>query len=216
MTCILPSDSIFLLLADVAPPPGPLGNGLVRLGVLAAAAVLLLVGAGVIRKFLKRNRQARGRIEPSLAIDVDGLSTEPPSKSGPGLTFYNLPVRLVAIVLAPAGRAGAVPDADGMPALLDAIVPGLADVVAAHRPVRLRWPEQLSGSGFAHSFFMHAKLPGDAGKGTPLSSVAGMAKTHLGSVMVAMVVRAERPNSYGQQILESEGDWLRAFQTKPG
>lgn len=216
MTCFLPSDSILLLLADGAPQPGPLDSGLVRLGVLAAAAVLLLVGAAVIRKYLKRGRLARGRVEPSLAIDVDGLSTEPPPKSGPGLTFYNLPVRLVAIVLAPAGRAGVVPEADGMPDLLDAIVPGLADVVAAHRPVRLRWPEQLSGSGFAHSFFVHARLPGDAGKGTPLSSVAGMAKTHLGSVMVAMVVRAERPNSYGQQILETEGDWLRAFQTKPG
>ena len=46
-------------------------------------------------------------------------------------------------------------------------------------------------------------------------SAAGMAKTHLGSVMVAMIVRADRPNSYGQQILETEGDWLRAFQTRP-
>ncbi len=207
---------VCLILADLAPPEGPLDNGLVQLVVLAAAAVLLLVAVTVIRKVLKRRRTARGRIEPELSINVDQLNIEPPPKSGPGLTFYNVPVRLVAIVLAPAGRAGTVPDADGMPVLLDAIVPGLADVVAAHKPLRLRWPEQLSGSGFAHSFFMHAKLPADAGKGTPFSSVAGMAKTHLGSVMVAIIVRAERPNSYGQQILESEGDWLRAFQTRPG
>jgi hypothetical protein len=179
-------------------------------------AVLLLIAAIAIRKILKRRRGARGRIEPELTIDVARLSVEPPPTSGPQLTFYNLPVRLVAIVLAPAGRAGVVPDADGLPTLLDAIVPGLADVVATHKPVRLRWSEQLSGPGFANSFFMHAKLPADAGKGTPLSSAAGMAKTHLGSVMVAMVVRAERPNSYGQQILETEGDWLRAFQTRPG
>ena len=177
MTCFLPPDSICLLLADVAPPPGPLNNGLVRLGLLAAAAVLH-------SRWRRRNPQileakptgTRTNRSRRLALDVDRLSTEPPPKSGPGLTFYNLPVRLVAIVLAPAGRAGVVPDAEGMPALLDAIVPGLADVVAAHRPVRLRWPEQLSGSGFAHAFFVHAKLPGDAGKGTPLSSVAGIAK----------------------------------------
>ena len=25
----------------------------------------------------------------------------------------------------------------------------------------------------------------------------------------------EEANSYGQQILETEGDWLRAFQTRP-
>jgi hypothetical protein len=205
-----------LFFADLAPPAVPLDDGLVRLVILAAAAFLVLMIVAVLRRLLKRGRRTRGRIEPELTVDVARLSVEPPPKSGPGLTFYNLPVRLVAIVLAPAGRAGVVPDADGMPILLDAIIPGLSDVVAAHDPVRLRWPEQLSGSGFAHSFFVHAKLPGDAGKGTPLSSVAGMAKTHLGSVMVAMVVRAERPNSYGQQILESEGDWLRAFQTRPG
>lgn len=204
-----------LLFADLAPPEAPVDDGLVRLVVLAAAAVLLLFAAAVIRKILKRGKASRSRIEPALTVDVDRLNTDPPPTSGPGLTFYNLPVRLVAIVLAPAGRAGVVPDAKGMPTLLDAIIPGLSDVVAAHDPVRLRWPEQLSGSGFAHSFFVHAKLPGDAGKGTPLSSVAGMAKTHLGSVMVAMVVRTDRANSYGQQILETEGDWLRAFQTRP-
>ncbi len=203
-------------LADVAPPEALSGNGVTGLIIFIAAAVLVLVAAVALRNVMRRRRQARGRLEPELAIDVAQLCLNPPPKSGPGLTFYNLPVRLVAIVLAPAGRAGTIPDTAGMPSLLDAIVPGLADVVAAHDPVRLRWPEQLSGSGFAHSFFVHAKLPGDAGKGTPLSSAAGMAKTHLGSVMVAMIVRSERPNSYGQQILETEGDWLRAFQTRPG
>lgn len=211
---------IFFILppvADVAPLQLPLNERTLHLAILAAAAaVLLLIAIGAVRKMLGRRRLGRGRIEPELTIDVGRLSTEPPPESGPGLTFYNLPVRLVAIVLAPAGRAGTIPDAEGVPALLDAIVPGLADVVAAHKPVRLRWPEQLSASGFAHSFFMHAKLPGDGGKGTPLASAAGVAKTHLGSVMVAMIVRAERPNSYGQQILETEGDWLRAFQTRPG
>ena len=204
------------LLADVAPPDALAGNGVTGLIIFLGAAVLMLVAAVVLRKVIRHKRRDGGRLEPGLAIDVAQLSADPPPKSGPGLAFYNLPVRLVAIVLAPAGRAGTIPDAGGMPSLLDAIVPGLADVVAAHDPVRLRWPEQLSGSGFAHSFFVHARLPGNSGKGTPLSSAAGMAKTHLGSVMVAMIVRTERPNSYGQQILETEGDWLRAFQTRPG
>lgn len=202
-------------IADIAPFDAG-ETGIVGLVILLSTAVLALIAAVVLRKVLRRRSKTRGRLEPKLTIDVEQLSADPPPRTGPGLTFYNLPVRLVAIVLAPAGRAGTIPDADGMPALLDAIVPGLADVVAAHDPMRLRWPEQLSGSGFAHSFFMHARLPGDAGKGMPLSSAAGVAKTHLGSVMVAMILRAERPNSYGQQILESEGDWLRAFQTRPG
>lgn len=207
---------LFPLLAADSAADLAIDTDLIRLAALAIAVIVLLAAVAVGRGLWKRRTGARNRIEPELSIDVRQLSTLPPPKSGPGLTFYNLPVRLVAIVLAPAGRAGVLPDADGMPALLDAIVPGLAEVVAAHKPVRLRWPEQLSGSGFAHAFFIHARLPGDAGKGSPLSSAAGIAKTHLGSVMVAMIVRAERPNSYGQQILETEGDWLRAFQTRPG
>jgi len=182
---------------------------------ITVAVVGLLAVLYVLRKLLRRRTATASRIEPDLAIDVAQLSTQPPPTAGPGLLFYNVPVRLVAIVLAPAGRAGQLPPADDMPRLLDAIVPGLADVVAAHGPVRLRWPEQLSGPGFAHALFMHAQLPGDAGKGTPLSTAAGVAKTHLGSVMVAMIVRSEQPNSYGQQILTTEGDWLRAFQTRP-
>lgn len=184
---------------------------------LAAAAgiVLLLVLVRAIQRALRRRRRFRDRIEPTLAIDVSQLSQQGPPATGPLLTFYHLPVRLAAIILAPAGRAGTLPAAEGMPQLLDAIVPGLAEVVAAHDPLRLRWPEQLSASGFAHSFFIHARLPGEAGKGTPWASVAGLAKTHKGSAMVAMIVRAERPNSYGQQIIETEGDWLRVFQVRP-
>ncbi|MHB8899860.1 MAG: hypothetical protein ACYC6Y_14025 [Thermoguttaceae bacterium] len=205
-----------LRLAAAMGAAAPIDDGVIGPAILAAGVIVVLVAVAIARRAWRRRHAVRGRIEPELAIDVERLSVEAPPRSGPGLTFYNLPVRLVAIVLAPAGRAGVLPGPEGMPALLDAIVPGLAEVVAAHKPVRLLWPEQLSGSGFAHSFFIHVRLPGEGGKGTPLSSAAGIARTHLGSVMVAMVVRAERPNSYGQQILESEGDWLRAFQTRPG
>ncbi|MDI9444581.1 MAG: hypothetical protein QM844_10485, partial [Planctomycetota bacterium] len=131
------------------------------LPLLAAAAgiVLLLVLVRAVRRALRRRRRFRDRIEPKLAIDVAQLSQQGPPATGPVLAFYHLPVRLAAIVLAPAGRAGTLPATEGIPQLLDAIVPGLAEVVAAHDPLRLRWPEQLSASGFAHSFFIHAHLP---------------------------------------------------------
>lgn len=194
-------------------PPMPLD--LMPLLAAAAGMVLLVALIRAVQRLLRHRRRLRERIEPNLAIDVSHLSQEGPPTTGPVLTFYHLPVRLAAIVLAPAGRAGALPSTGRMPEFLDAIVPGLAEVVAAHAPLRLRWPEQLSASGFAHSFFIHARLPGEAGKGTPWASVAGIAKTHKGSAMVAMIIRAERPNSYGQQIIETEGDWLRVFQVRP-
>ena len=116
---------------------------------LAAAAgiVLLLVLVRAVQRALRRRRRFRDRIEPTLAIDISQLSQQGPPATGPLLTFYHLPVRLAAIVLAPAGRAGTLPAAEGMPQLLDAIVPGLAEVVAAHEPLRLRWPEQLAPPG---------------------------------------------------------------------
>jgi hypothetical protein len=55
-------------------------------------------------------------------------------------------------------------------------------------------------------------LPGDGGKGTPWSSAAGMFKLHGQPVMAGLVLRAARPNSFGQVILDGEEKWLGCFR----
>ena len=140
----------------------------------------------------------------------------PIAPAGPILEHYNVPVRLAAVVLAPTGRVLELPSIDQLPQLIDHIVPGLAQVMAAHRPLIRRWPSQLSAEGFAHAFFTQARLPGDGGKGTPWCSVAGRFKIHRQSLMAGLVMRAESNNNFGQSIIHKEHEWLGILRVKSG
>ena len=190
-------------------PPGV--GGLLPLVALAVAAVVVL---WILRRVLCRRKYAGAPIPKSLTIDVSALAVSGPPEGPPVLEFYNLPMRLAAIVLAPAGRLSELPPDDQLPPLLDAIVPGLDKVAALHEPLVRRWPNQVSARGFAHIFFNNARLPGSGGKGTPWSSVAGIVKMHHQPVMAGLVLRAEKPNSFGQTVVDSEDKWLGCLRVK--
>ena len=130
------------------------------------------------------------------------------------MELYNLPVRLAAVVLAPVGRVSDLPPDGQIPLLIEAIIPGLDKMAALHRPLICRWPNQVSARGFAHLFFINAKLPGDGGKGTPWSSVAGVFKLKGQPLMAGLVLRAAAPNSLGQTIIETEHQWLGCLRVR--
>ena len=180
----------------------------------AVIAAVVLVILYVVWRVVGRRRPEAPPDERDLAIDVASLPSEGPPSEGPALEYYYVPVRLAAIVLAPAGRAGRVPSLDRLSQVFEAIVPGLGQVVLAHQPLVRRWPEQLSISGFAHAFFRLVKLPGDAGKGTAWCSAAGVAKPKGGSVMVGLVMRAESENNFGQTIIERDTKWLDVLRVR--
>jgi hypothetical protein len=187
-------------------------------GELLPALVTLVIAIVVLYVVWRLVRRRRGRlplVEPDLGIDVASLGTWGPPPGAPVLEHYNVPVRLAAIVVAPAGRARRLPPPEQLGGVFEAIVPGLADVVATHDTLVRCWPEQLSSTGFAHSFFRHVKLPGDGGKGTQWSSAAGMAKIRGQPVMAGLLMRSERPNSLGQFIVEHETKWLDILRVKP-
>ena len=108
-------------------------------------------------------------------------------------------MRLAAVVLAPVGRLSDLPPDDQLPTLIEAIVPGLDKIAASHRPLIRRWPSQVSARGFAHLFFANAKLPGDGGKGSPWSSVAGMFKLKGQPVMAALILRPPARTASGRR-----------------
>ncbi len=172
---------------------------------LAAIGVVVLL---VAWKLLLRPKRRPPLQTPDLAIDVMALPTEDPAADAPKLAYYGVPVRLAALVLAPAGRVRELPPLDQLGGAIDAIFPGLARVVATHRTLVRRWPTQLSVPGFAHQFFTHAKLPGQGGKGSPWSSAAGVFKIEGQPVMAGMVFRAAGPTSLGQMIVEHEAQWF--------
>ncbi len=179
-------------------------------------AMVAVVALAVVFVFLKAvfGRRPRPEGPPDLAIDVAALGTQGPPAQGPVLEFYNVPVRLAAVVLAPAGRVRELPPLNQLDPVLDSIVPGLAKVVAAHRPMVRKWPAQPSVRGFAHLFFGQARLPGDGGKGTPWSSAAGVFKVEGHATMAALVFRTEGPTSHGQEIVEREEQWLGMLRVK--
>ena len=185
--------------------------GLLRYFLPSIVAVVVL---WIVWRLLHRRRPASMPLAPDLKVLVESLGDAGPPKGPPILEFYNLPVRLAAIVLAPVGRTGELPPDDELSPLIEAIVPGLDKVAALHRPLVRRWPSQISGRGFAHLFFANARLPGDGGKGTPWSSMAGVFKVRGKPVMAGLVFRAEGPNSLGQTIIDAEHQWLGCLRVR--
>jgi hypothetical protein len=177
----------------------------------AAIAVIVL---WVAWRVFRRRRRVSVPVSPDLRIQIASLGEDGPPQGPPFLEFYNLPMRLAAVVLAPVGRTGNLPPDDELSPLIEAIVPGLDRVTALHRPLVRRWPNQVSANGFAHLFFNHARLPGDGGKGTPWSSMAGVFKAKGKPVMAGLIFRAAAPNSLGQTIIESEHQWLGCLRVR--
>ena len=186
------------------------GGGL-RYALPAAVAVVVL---WIVWRVLRRRRPVSAPLSPDLKVMVASLGNDGPPKGPPVLEFYNLPMRLAAIVLAPVGRASELPPDDQLSPLIEAIVPGLDKVAAMHRPLIRRWPSQVSARGFAHLFFSNARLPGDGGKGMPWSSMAGVFKVRGKPVMAGLVFRADQPNSLGQTIIDTEHQWLGCLRVR--
>ncbi|MGD0897261.1 MAG: hypothetical protein ABR915_05450 [Thermoguttaceae bacterium] len=180
----------------------------------AVAAVVGLLVLVILWRLLRRRRPVALPAAQQLGIDVSSLHDAGPRTAGPVLEFYGLPVRLAAVVLAPAGRGRGLPPPASLGECLDALVPALGSVVALDEPLVRRWPPQLAVRGFARAFFANARLPGDCGKGTPWSSAAGALKFRGQAMMIGLVLRAAAPNGLGQMILDSEQMWLGCLRVR--
>jgi hypothetical protein len=188
----------------------------VSIEAVAAGAAVLVVIFYIAYRLLRRRKSVAPVAPPVLPIDLSMMGDEGPPKGPPVLEFYHLPMRLAAVVLAPVGRVRELPPEDELPKLFDAIVPGLDRVAAVHRPLVRRWPSQLSARGFAHILFAQVQLPGDGGKGTPWSAVAGVFKVQGQPIMAGLVLRAASPNGLGQVVIDSEEKWLGCLRVKQG
>ena len=176
----------------------------IALAVVAGAVGMLLL---IVFVLLRRKPPPPKVVEPDLTIDVAKLGLHGPPESEVQLECYAVPVRLAALVIAPVGRSGAIPESDHLLNVLDQLVPGLVEIVSVHQPLVRFWPPQLSSHGFVSSFFHKAGLPGDNGKGTAWSSLAGKFNIGDGHYLVGMVFRAAAPNGIGQVSIETDGQW---------
>lgn len=186
-------------------------NLITIVSVVVALAILLLV-----RRIFKRRKRELPAALADLAVDVASLGEEGPPAGSTVLEHYNVPVRLAAVVLAPTGRVGGLPPPAEISALIDHIVPGLAQVTAGQAPLLRRWPPQLSAEGFARTVFAQVRLPGDGGKGTPWCSVAGRFKVEGTTFMAGLILRAATANNFSQTIIEKEHQWLGVLRVRSG
>jgi hypothetical protein len=182
-----------------------------------------LVGAGaliglfvfvLLLRFFRRRRGAAVEPTVDLSIDVSELGDQGPPSANIALELYNLPVRLAAVVIAPTGRGSQLPLNADAAAILDNVVPGLAEIVHAHKPLIRRWPAQLSTQGFSNTLFANVRLPGEHGKGTPWSIVAGRFEADGQNMLAGLVLIAARPNSLGQFVVNRPGQWLDLLRVR--
>lgn len=176
--------------------------------------LVVLIALLAVRWFLRRRRKKEPPLPPELHVELDRLVNEGPPAELPILEFYNLPVRLAGVVLAPVGRMRKLPPPAEVSAVFESVLPGLGGVVERHAPLVRYWPNQVSTRGFATSFFSNIRLPGDRGKGTPWSAVAGIFMHDGVPIMIGLVLRATAANSLGQFVVSTEHDWLACLRVK--
>ncbi len=190
---------------------GPQGQQWIYFGVVAIVGILFVY---VAWKMISGARRPAERPAVDLSIPIQSLGESGPPPGPPVLEMFGVPVRLAAVVVAPVGTARELPPLNRMDQLYDAIVPGLARVVAAHGTQVHRWPPQLSSRGWFHLFFSQAKLPGDGGKGTCWCSVAGLVRFENQPIMAGLVLRTAEPDTYGEEVVEEDAQWHRMLQVK--
>lgn len=186
---------------------------------IAIGAGVLLVIATILTVIAARVTARPPAPPENLTIDLEQLDKSGPeahgvSAHGPFLEFYGVPVRLAVLVVAPMGRGAELPEPERLRVELDTLLPNLSTILDHHRPIFRRWPAQLSAHGFPQFFFLNLKLPGNKGIGTPWASIAGRCPIEGGSLLVGMVLCADKVNGLSQTVVEHEGQWRDALRVR--
>jgi len=179
----------------------------------AALFALLLVVVVAVVLYVVRRKSPR-LAEAVAPPEPLPLTAEGPPDVGPQLYLHGIRMRAAVVVLAPVGRGSRLPPVEELPDLLDQATPGLARVLTSHAGRVKLWPPQLSVQGFAQAFFVHFRLPGDRGKGTPWCVVAGKFEAGGRPLLLGLALSAAAPNNLSQIVVQHEGEWPRLLEVR--
>ena len=182
----------------------------VQIAILLGVVLLVVGGLWLL---LRKSPAKEAAAPPDLRVDVKRLGLEGPPRQGPQLEFYGVPVRLAAVILAPAGRIAQLPTPETLTACLNNLLPGLGELAAQQQAIIKLWPSQLSTAGFISSFYYNVELP-DGGKGTPWSTAAGRFDDGSQQLLAGVLCAAAKPNSYGQVEVKHLGQWMDVLRVK--
>jgi len=191
---------------------------------LLVLAIALKWGYSVVLSKTK----SRVKGDSSLTIDVAKFSQEPPPLAPMLLDFYGIPMRLSAIVAAPAGRASNLPlDNQSLLLQCESALPRLGRIAELHKTKIIRWPTQLSVTGFTHALLREASLPdgkqtrsrwtvvtGPVEAETPSGTIGLQEETGTRLLTVALFLCAEEPNAYNQEAVPAPHQWRRILQVR--
>lgn len=176
---------------------------------VAIAVTLAALAIPTVRRWILGRSADPVDIQQSAAgFVLSELDPRGPPVGALKLELYGTAVCLRVVVLAPLGRGVALPDNDQLPHLLNHFMSGFTRLTALHRPLLIRWPEQLSASGFEQSFFNHAGLPGDHGRGSCWSAVAGRFSLAGDQFLIGLVCSTASADGLGEIVVAREGQWL--------
>ena len=201
-----------------------LGHGIVLslrgLGKLLSAAALS-VGVGVFRLIGRWRKAPMTMDDDAVEMDLRALESRLPtlSPSSPRMALYNVPVRLVTVVVAPAGNHRPLRGYQELAMAMELAVPGLARVLKSHSPKIVLWASQLSTSGFAAKFHCATPFPDDPttaatteqeyalAAGTRWCSVVGPMLRADQNLLVGMICVAETLTTVGRATVEQPHLW---------
>jgi len=123
-----------------------------------AALVILIWLRGMSKRLWKALRKKNtGRKKPVelQAVNLGDIPRSGASQGSRMLTVRQIPARLRAVVLAPAGSDAGELHRGMTEAILDHALPGLGDIADHDNPQVTMWPRQYSLDGFQQAFFSH-------------------------------------------------------------
>ena len=176
----------------------------------------VLVAAFLLWKVLRRLFPRRGSRDFEVELPrIDVTSRKP---KGPPIDarieVYHVPMRLVAVIIAPVGRDATLPEDSQVRILIGQLIPGMQAILARHQPEIIKWPAQLSSQGFIPFFFRHAELPNEDGKGTPWTNIAGKYEVGTSSYLVGLTCCSSESNQLGTIALDRPAQWLDVVRAK--
>ncbi|MDD3469537.1 MAG: hypothetical protein PHE53_06095, partial [Thermoguttaceae bacterium] len=163
--------------------------------------------------------------DDATSLDPSTLEPLPPLPvNAAAITIYGVPLRLAAIIVAPAGNQRNIANYAELLESFEQAVPGFARVLKTHKPKIVPWGAQLSTTGFAAKFHANVPLP-EANElsanseqeyglqnGSHWCSVVGPMRRGEQTLLVGLVLHCETLTTVGRCAAENPQLW-RTFCT---
>ncbi|HQR42006.1 MAG TPA: hypothetical protein PLX97_04965 [Gemmatales bacterium] len=177
------------------------------------AVVTGLVFLLALRSALRHWQKPRhDLLELELLEQLAGYPPAPPlPASARKLAIYGMPVRLRLLVIGPLGHDAGQIAAEDVDAIVERMVPGMAERLQEDLPRVRLWPTQLSQAGFLAAFRRNTQLPeGDRARRWVL--VMGKVVLDGRPLAAGLALQASEEHTLGPVVLQHAHQWMEVMR----